>query len=100
MTADIWIRDYNPPRRFQKKISGRAKHHERIDEVDNKHSRWIAIKRWVCKWLERRRQHVWLDPDEFQSNDQFADEWNGDSLDLDELQSNDELADNWNRDYG
>jgi hypothetical protein len=26
MTADIWIRDYNPPRCFQKKISGRGKH--------------------------------------------------------------------------
>jgi hypothetical protein len=23
---DIWIRDYNPPRCFQKKISGRSKH--------------------------------------------------------------------------
>jgi hypothetical protein len=26
MTADIWIRDYNPPMCFQKKISGRGKH--------------------------------------------------------------------------
>jgi hypothetical protein len=26
MTVDIWIRDYNPPRCFQKKISGRRKH--------------------------------------------------------------------------
>jgi hypothetical protein len=26
MTVDIWIRDYNPPRCFQKKISGRSKH--------------------------------------------------------------------------
>jgi hypothetical protein len=26
MTVDIWIRDYNPPRCFQKKISGRGKH--------------------------------------------------------------------------
>jgi hypothetical protein len=26
MTVDIWIRDYNPPRRFQQKISGRGKH--------------------------------------------------------------------------
>jgi hypothetical protein len=26
MTADIWIGDYNPPRCFQKKISGRSKH--------------------------------------------------------------------------
>jgi hypothetical protein len=25
MTVDIWIRDYNPPRCFQKKISGRGK---------------------------------------------------------------------------
>jgi hypothetical protein len=24
MTVDIWIRDYNPPRYFQKKISGRG----------------------------------------------------------------------------
>jgi hypothetical protein len=24
MTVDIWIRDYNPPRCFQKKISGRG----------------------------------------------------------------------------
>jgi hypothetical protein len=24
--TDIWIRDYNPPRCFQKKISGRGKH--------------------------------------------------------------------------
>jgi hypothetical protein len=24
MTVDIWIRGYNPPRRFQKKISGRV----------------------------------------------------------------------------
>jgi hypothetical protein len=23
MTVDIWIRDYNPPRCFQKKVSGR-----------------------------------------------------------------------------
>jgi hypothetical protein len=28
MTVDIWIRDYNPPRCFQKKISGRGKHKE------------------------------------------------------------------------
>jgi hypothetical protein len=26
VTVDIWIRDYNPPRFFQKKISGRGKH--------------------------------------------------------------------------
>jgi hypothetical protein len=26
MTVDIWIRDYNPPRCFQKKISGRREH--------------------------------------------------------------------------
>jgi hypothetical protein len=26
MTVDIWIRDYNPPRCFQKKISDRSKH--------------------------------------------------------------------------
>jgi hypothetical protein len=26
MTVDIWIRDYSPPRCFQKKISGRGKH--------------------------------------------------------------------------
>jgi hypothetical protein len=26
MTVGIWIRDYNPPRCFQKKISGRGKH--------------------------------------------------------------------------
>jgi hypothetical protein len=26
MTVDIWIRDYNPPRCFQKKILGRSKH--------------------------------------------------------------------------
>jgi hypothetical protein len=26
MTVDIWIRDYNPPKCFQKKISGRGKH--------------------------------------------------------------------------
>jgi hypothetical protein len=26
MTVDIWIRDYNPPMCFQKKISGRSKH--------------------------------------------------------------------------
>jgi ABC-type oligopeptide transport system substrate-binding subunit len=26
MTVDIWIGDYNPPRCFQKKISGRSKH--------------------------------------------------------------------------
>jgi hypothetical protein len=28
MTVDIWIRDYNPPRCFQKKISGRGKHND------------------------------------------------------------------------
>jgi ABC-type oligopeptide transport system substrate-binding subunit len=28
MTVDIWIRDYNPPMCFQKKISGRGKHNE------------------------------------------------------------------------
>jgi hypothetical protein len=28
MTVDIWIRDYNPPRHFQKKISGRSKHND------------------------------------------------------------------------
>jgi hypothetical protein len=27
MTVDIWIRDYNPPRCFQKKISGRSNVH-------------------------------------------------------------------------
>jgi hypothetical protein len=26
MTVDIWIRDYNPARCFQQKISGRGKH--------------------------------------------------------------------------
>jgi hypothetical protein len=30
MTVDIWIRDYNPPRCFQKKISGRGKHNAHI----------------------------------------------------------------------
>jgi hypothetical protein len=30
MTVDIWIRDYNPPRCFQKKISGRSKHNDAI----------------------------------------------------------------------
>jgi hypothetical protein len=28
MTVDIWIRDYNPPRCFQKTISGRGKPNE------------------------------------------------------------------------
>jgi hypothetical protein len=28
MTVDIWIRDYNPPRCFQKKIYGRGKHND------------------------------------------------------------------------
>jgi hypothetical protein len=28
MTVDIWIRYYNPPRCFQKKISGSGKHNE------------------------------------------------------------------------
>jgi ABC-type oligopeptide transport system substrate-binding subunit len=28
MTVGIWSRDYNPPRCFQKKISGRGKHDE------------------------------------------------------------------------
>jgi hypothetical protein len=28
MTVGIWIRDYSPPRCFQKKISGRSKHNE------------------------------------------------------------------------
>jgi hypothetical protein len=28
LTVDIWIRDYNPPRCFQKNISGRGKHNE------------------------------------------------------------------------
>jgi hypothetical protein len=28
MTVAIWIRDYNPPRCFQKKISGRGKYDE------------------------------------------------------------------------
>jgi hypothetical protein len=31
MTVDIWIRDYNPPRCFQKKISDRGKHN--VDTV-------------------------------------------------------------------
>jgi hypothetical protein len=30
MTVDIWIRDYNPPRCFQKKISGRGRHNVNI----------------------------------------------------------------------
>jgi hypothetical protein len=34
MTVDIWIRDYNPPRCFQKKISGRGKHNEHITELN------------------------------------------------------------------
>jgi hypothetical protein len=29
MSIDIWIRDYNPPRCFQKKISGRSKQNDR-----------------------------------------------------------------------
>jgi hypothetical protein len=28
MTVDMWIRDYDPPRCFQKKISGRGKRNE------------------------------------------------------------------------
>jgi hypothetical protein len=28
ITVDIWIRDYNPPKCFQKKISGRSKHND------------------------------------------------------------------------
>jgi hypothetical protein len=30
MTVDIWIWDYNPPRCFQKKISGRSKHSDYV----------------------------------------------------------------------
>jgi hypothetical protein len=30
MTVDIWIRDYNPPRCFQKKIYGRGKHNASV----------------------------------------------------------------------
>jgi hypothetical protein len=34
MTVDIWIGDYNPPRCFQKKISGRGKHNGTIHGPD------------------------------------------------------------------
>jgi hypothetical protein len=33
MTVDIWIRDYNPPRCFQKKISGRSKHNDEVSRL-------------------------------------------------------------------
>jgi hypothetical protein len=33
MTVDIWIRDYNPQRCFQKKISGRSKHNVRYNRL-------------------------------------------------------------------
>jgi hypothetical protein len=33
MTIDIWIRDYNPPRCFQKKITGRSKHNVQAKRV-------------------------------------------------------------------
>jgi hypothetical protein len=34
MTVDLWIRDYNPPRCFQKKISGRSEHNEGSDSLE------------------------------------------------------------------
>jgi hypothetical protein len=44
MTADIWIRDYNPPRCFQKKISGRSKHNEKnIHVVSSKNAIFATI---------------------------------------------------------
>jgi hypothetical protein len=33
MTVDIWIRDYNPPRCFQYKISGRGKHNVAMGNI-------------------------------------------------------------------
>jgi hypothetical protein len=46
MTVDIWIRDYNPPRCFQKKISGRSKH----DACG--HSRWPCYK--TCIFMQQK----------------------------------------------
>jgi hypothetical protein len=40
MTVDTWIRDYNPPRCFQKKISGRGKHNAVHDPKNLWVSRW------------------------------------------------------------
>jgi hypothetical protein len=51
MTADIWIRGYNPPRCFQKKISGRGKHNEvTTDFIQIDFMRSDEIKLW-CNQL-------------------------------------------------
>jgi hypothetical protein len=44
MTVDIWIRDYNPPRCFQKKISGRSKHNEIHTDMT---THWKALEEHV-----------------------------------------------------
>jgi hypothetical protein len=38
MTVDIWIRDYDPPMCFQKKISGRGKHNVDIRFTSDHHN--------------------------------------------------------------
>jgi hypothetical protein len=60
MTVDIWIRDYNPPRCFQLKISDRSKHNAgRVDSLEvlqKNHPKITAqTKEWQMKWS---RDHV------------------------------------------
>jgi hypothetical protein len=46
MTVYIWIRDYNPPRYFQKKISGRSKHNEfpfTVELIMNSQFDWMEF---------------------------------------------------------
>jgi hypothetical protein len=44
MTADIWIMDYNPPRCFQKKISGRGKHNDGWNVLTGLMQLWISYE--------------------------------------------------------
>jgi hypothetical protein len=71
MTVDIWIRDYNPPRCFQKKISGRSKHNAWSTKLNSMKKIWYYRRKrevaWTSGWGggfcgDRRRQKQYFVP--------------------------------------
>jgi hypothetical protein len=67
MTVDIWIRNYNPPRYFQKKISGRGKHNVNLSTAVLPHGGSKAVIPLHCHWFRLwwLSCNVWVYTDSF-----------------------------------
>jgi hypothetical protein len=56
MNVDIWIRDYNPPRCFQWKISGRGKHNGYL--ISFSYEKSAGRRNRQCFLLDKCCRHV------------------------------------------